>query len=544
MPYAAVCFEVATTCPKCRKPLPINGAAASVLCSNCRTPMPTPPEMWRALLGGVIGEALAMPEGTVRKATYFVAGAQFDVTFGREAARCGTHCAAPLALDHAPSALSSGSLACGTCGRPMRVRIAPPWLREVHGRIAMLVGETLARSEVGPERADVPFHCYHCGGALPLDGSKRRLHCGHCGKQITVPDEVWAAFHPEPPVDRWYVLLDVDVASVGLLPETAFRFLDIAVEPGAQFVVAWQVDAAPMPNRTRVALADREGLLRWEQRDVDASDEARLATSPFDGSVWLIDPTLQRATVLDSRTGRVLRVHQGDLAAARPLSIDDGRAFAIDWDGSFLVGRDLPHVGRALVRFDAEGRPLETWPDVGRTSSTPGMATWDGLSDHPGVLPAGALIAIGWDGCVYAASPDGRRVAKMTRRGELLGVLTLPAEEIDRLHALAASRDGVLHLLHSAPGARGARVSRISPTGQFARVMSPESPAGAPRMGAADDRLKLLPDGTMFVAQDFDSLRVIGPDLARLFVSNATRRFEKAMLADDASRTAVTAVTS
>lgn len=503
--------------------------------------MPTPPEMWRALLGGALGEALAMPEGTVRKATYFIAGAQFDVTFGREAARCGMHCASPLALDQAPSALSAGSLACGTCGRPMRVRIAPIWLREMHGRIAMLVGETLARTEVGPERSDVPFFCYHCGGQLPLDGSKRRIHCGHCGKQLAVPDEVWFAFHPEPPVDRWYVLLDVDVASAGLLPETAFKFLDIAVEPGAQFVVAWQVDAAPLPNRTRVGLADREGLLRWEQKDIVASDSARLTTSPFDGSVWVIDPELHRATVIDPRTGRVSRVHQGDTSQP-PFSIDDGRAFAIDWDGSFIVGREVAGIGRALVRFDANGAPADVWPGVGRTSSTPGMATWDGLSDHPGILPPGALIAIGWDGCVYAASPDGRRVAKMTRRGELLGVLSLPEQEIDKLYALGASRDGVLHLLHTSPAERGSRVSRISPTGEFKLAITPSIPPGGPRLGASDDRLKLLPDGTLFLAQDFDSLRVVGPDLARLFVSNATRRMEKAMLAEDAQRSAITAV--
>ena len=72
-------------------------------------------------------------------------------------------------------------------------------------------------------------------------------------------------------------------------------------------------------------------------------------------------------------------------------------------------------------------------------------------------------------------------------------------------------------------------------------MLTSKIPPGGPRVGASDDRLKLLPDGTMFLAQDFDSLRVVGPDFGRLFVSNATRRLEKAMLADEA-RTAITAV--
>ena len=115
--------------------------------------------------------------------------------------------------------------------------------------------------------------------------------------------------------------------------------------------------------------------------------------------------------------------------------------------------------------------------------------------------------------------------------------------KIDKLYALGASRDGVLHLLHNSPKERGSRVSRISPTGEFSLVMTPTMPAGGPRVGNSDDRMKLLPDGTMFLAQDFDSLRVIGADLARLFVSNATRRFEKAMLAGEAAeRASVTAI--
>lgn len=539
MPLVSVMYALAADCPKCRQPLPFNGASETVLCGSCQTPMQTPPDLWRTILGEATGESIAMVEGEGQNTTMMLGkwGITIKATYGRLGARCEPDCKTP----HPPEALEKelaegdGTLFCGSCGKKSTVRPAPDWFREmVHPTVVGLVGETMATGQL--EKADaesVRFHCYHCGGAMPLDGTARALPCTYCKTEVMVPDDIWVRLHPAATVDRWFALLDLG-DTVGVVPEDCYEFCDLTVEANGNIALAYHADDdGEAGHACRVALANRSGLLLWQQDGVEFSEYTRLFVVPGTGNIVLIDKEGGFVRFLDAATGEPLRTlakPSEDSRMAADVYEHDG--VAVDWDGSLVVRKRWDDTGdRALRRFGPDGARVPLWPGLATLVPEDGdHPSFARLGDRPVVLPDSALFGFGWDGAFYVLEEEGTHYVKFSRDGAVLHRGDTGIANLGEVEAFDVSSDGTLHVLFEHTTELGdskyAHVARVSPDGKSELWLGPHV-EGSPLIGEYDDRLEVMPDGTVYLGHGLDSLRIVGADREVVWKSNATARHEE-----------------
>lgn len=538
MSFTSIAIEISTACTRCRAPLPLNGASESVLCDKCQTPNETTADLWSSVLGEAVDTALALAKDEGKTSTILTAGRTISLMVGHQDARC-TSCKAPFDPDAFERGAASGKLFCTSCGKQAAVRRAPDWMRSIHPAASFLVGETMAATVArGVDPKDLRFHCYHCGAPLPLDGSARSVSCAHCRASVMVPDDIWLRLHPARVVDRWYLVLALDLTNAkGTLPEDVDEFCDVCTEPGGNVIIAYLANERGYAGHaSRIALLQPSGALAWIQDGIEFSDEARLVTSPADGTCLLVDKENKFARVIDPRTGDPLRTFgplEGDDGPSTPMNVDDVRSIAIDWDGSYIVSRDWSDFADGIRRFAPDGRRVPTWPGMhlgeGEKGERIEWPKWP--RKHPVRPPLDARVVVGWDGAVYFGDEHG--VAKYTREGMLVGVVTFPEKLIYDFAGFTVARDGTITIL----GDHGEEIGdshwphlyRVSPSGHFAVAAGP-AVSEAPFLGRYADRIKGAPDGMLVIAGDVDDLRVLAADGRVLWMTNATRRSDESSI--------------
>jgi len=532
MAATSIVLEVSTECRRCRAPLPLNGLSESVLCDKCQTPNPTPAQFWSSILGDPIGEAVGFSAGEARPVKIMMAGTSISVLAGKLDARCA--CKTPFDPDAFERGAAAGKLFCTSCGKQVAVRRVPDWAKTLHPAATYLVGETLAAPAAhGVDPKDLRFHCYHCGAPLPIDGAARSVPCGHCNASVMVPDDIWLRLHPARTVDRFYLVLALDLANArGMLPEDVDEFCDVCTEPGGNVIVAYHTrDNGEAGHPARLALLQPSGALSWIQDGIEFSDETRLYTSPADGTCVLVDKENKFVRVVDPRTGDPLRTFaepETDAGSA-PMSVEDVRSFAVDWDGSFLVFRDWSDLSDGIRRFAPDGRRVPTWPGMrigeGEKGDRIDPKSWP--RKHPIRPPLGAHLGVGWDGAVYFVHDSG--VAKYTREGMLVGTLPIPEGLLTSLRGFTVARDGTMTILaehaQKVGDSHWSHLFHVSPMGQISVALGPHV-GDAPMIGSYAKLIKGAPDGTLIVASNVDNLRVFKPNLELAWMTNATRRSE------------------
>lgn len=526
MAFTSIALEISTACSRCQAPLPLNGASESVLCDKCQTPNATSVDLWSSILGDALGEAVAMEPDTAHTSTIMTGGQTLKVLAGKQDARC--KCKAPFDPAAFERGAAAGKLFCTSCGAASAVRRAPEWMKQIHAATTYLVGETLAASRakaVAP--SELRFHCYHCGAPLPIDGSSRSVSCDHCRAAVMVPDDIWLRLHPARTVDRWYAVLALDLSSAkGALPASVDDFCDVCAEPGGHVIIAYHAeDNGSAGHPARVALLQPTGALTWIQDGIEFSDEARLYTSPVDGTCFLVDRENLFVRAIDPKTGDPIRTFKSPDDDENPQTLDmhDIRTFAIDWDGSFLT------YDRSLRRYAPDGRRVPTWPGmgVGQGESDDQFEWNEWPRRNPVRLPSQTIIGVGWDGAVYFVSDKG--VAKYTRDGQLVGVLAFPSDVVNDVDGFTVARDGTMMVLFEHKAKIGDdhwnHVMRVSSNGQMSLAFGPHV-QGSPLIGRCVDRIKGYADGTLILAGGVESLRVIAPDGHVAWMTNATRTGE------------------
>lgn len=537
--FTGIAIELSTSCPRCKGALPLNGASESVLCDACRTVTPTPVELWRTVLASALGEAITMQPEEGRTSAMFTPHGKFDLLYGRLDARCtNKDCKAPFDPAQIASGLSAGSISCARCQTAVPLRAAPPWMREVHPNAAVLLGEAMAASAPSENPASVRFHCYHCGAGVPLDGKARTVRCEYCRQSLVVPDEIWVRVNPVRKVERWWVLLDIDVSrAAGAFPQSVSSLCAITVEAGGDLVLAWHSDDdGDAGHPCRIALARRDGLLTWLQSGVEFSEYCRLVTAPNDGSLWLVDKSEGFARQLHAQTGEPVRTLSPKKTAFDATEFDD---VAIDWDGSFLLFRSDDVASYALRRFAPDGSRIPTWPGqkIVRDESDVDLPEWPSLRSKPVRLPSGARMLVGWDGAFWAYDSHGSHVAKFARDGSLLGVLALGSRVLRSIHGAFARRDGALIVLGDAAQPLGEshwpHIAVLGADGALRLTLGPNLGPDALSLGSHAEFLAGMPDGSFFVTgRDTDAVRGFDAEGRRVFTSSATRELEAGYLAE------------
>ncbi|MEO6420630.1 MAG: hypothetical protein ABIP39_14550 [Polyangiaceae bacterium] len=523
----ALFIQVATKCPRCGQPLPLNGASESVLCGTCQSVLPTPPQLWRDLLASQLAEATGMKETEGRDSTLMLGGSgTFTIKYGRLTPRCAK-CKTKFDDAALKGALPSGRITC-TCGTQTSVRQAPPWLRELQPLASMVVGETLAVTSAAPQAANKPtaIHCIQCGAQMQIDGKERLFNCRFCNGQVYLPDDLWLRLNPATTNEPWFVVIDMG-DSLGLIsgdgPNGVDSLHSIAIEPHGNMILVYEGDAkGDAGHESRIASVDKRGLIKWVQDGIEFSEYTWAVTSPHDGNLLLIDRQKHTGRWINSFTGAPIRtIGNRHLDGTDERTEDDGRVFdpfdaksvMVDWDGSIVVRkRYAGNSDEALKRFAPDGSPIPLWP--GRLARLGEYAAWDALPHCVQVPPDYTKLVTGWDGFTYIVGKQA--IAKVQRDGTVLGVVQFAPELVQEIQAFGVDRNGVAYALFEHAEDIGDSsyrdILRVEPNGRYGVWLGPHAPASPSHIDSSDRYMAVFPDGTLYIGHGESSLRIIGPD--------------------------------
>lgn len=461
-------------------------------------------------------------------------GLTFTLKYGRLSPRC-EKCKTKFDQAALHAAVPSGRFACPQCGTPVAVRVAPAWLQELQPLATLIVGETLAVAHATSDSNSgkpIAIHCIQCGAQMQIDGKERLFNCQYCRGQIYLPDDLWLRIHPTVTTDPWFVVFDLG-DSVGVVSGDGANGIEtlysIAVEPYGNMIVMYEADdKGDAGHCCRVASVNKRGLMKWVQDGIEFSDDAWIVSSPVDGNLLLVDPKKHTARWIHSQTGDPIRTIGNKLADAARAERgrdedegDDGRVFdpydaksvMVDWDGTIVVRkRYRGNSDEALKRFAPDGSAIPLWP--GRLASLGDYASWEQLPARVQVPPDYTTVVTGWDGFTYIVGKQA--IAKLQRDGSLLGVVTLSREIVEEIQALGVDRSGVCYALFQHAqrigDSRYHDILRIEPTGNFTVWIGPHAAASPSQLGPSDGKMAVFPDGTLYVGDGADSLRIIAPN--------------------------------
>lgn len=400
----AIALEVRTRCTGCGSSIAINGASDTVGCTACNRPFALD---WNAMLAELAGTGTTTTQGDA------------TVTVRRAPAHASCpHCTSALP-DEVGQFASRGWAICPACGKKLSIRKPPAYLAFTHAEL--LVGEELLAPTM-PPTAPVMFGCLACRAPLRADGSTRIPTCAACSVDNYLPDELWMRLHPPPPVTRWYIVGARTVADRAatqpasgpfgpppFLPPPQPTFADAKALFAAAGIEVSNRDDKPKPDFSDIVIHNLELLDQWDRNEADGprkwSDLKDIVMGPdglfycsgeveWGDAVWCMGEDLVPRWVhlhkygdlqlaLDTKHARLVgwtsNKHSAMIFASGDGSLqgtiggkepDDARVHGFDMDAcrnlvGDIDGTLLAIMGVRLVRYDAHGTGIATWPPTG-----------------------------------------------------------------------------------------------------------------------------------------------------------------------------------
>jgi hypothetical protein len=521
--------------------------------------VPAPVVLWQSIVIPQLTEIINDPE-TEKKGSargiLFQTG-EYQLEYGRRKPVC-RDCHTPWD----PGILVAEALGgnpvhvCSGCGKGIPLRKPPDWLSEVFPPIRALIDEDpsgLSDHDLTGDRG-ISIFCYHCGAALPLDGSSRTAECRYCGNGCMVPDDIWLRLHPVHQAKPWDIVIDLG-EGVGILPDSIDTFIDLAGLAGNDSALLWEDDSGFCLGRT-----DRYGILRWVARGFHCDNHARLFYVQANDCLWIIDPEVTGDSVLvfEASTGKRIfaagkdpknrgeRIVPRDFESAAVCSDNTVVLYRRWGDGPDnekpvvikrrlfgpprrLTRQDLDRLNARtglweLRRFHGGGLRVPLWDTLDTSLLIHTVPTWDTLTDCPLQPPDNALLEGGPDGTLYMVDAGGTRVARFDRNGRLLCLVNVERNPVEEVEDCGVAPDGSVIILFNHKKKIGtdtwSHVARIGLDGQFTLLAGPWSGGYPFSFGQWVERISVSPDGAMHMCDsDFDSLRVLLPDGSLLWRS-------------------------
>lgn len=422
------------------------------------------------------------------------------------------------------------SLACPACGTSTPARGVPDWFHGVHATGRFLVGERFAGADFSHQQQQtesVPFHCYHCGGSLTVDGSSRQVSCTYCGNTSMLPDEIWARLHPVAQVEPWYVLLDVG-SGVGVLPQRVFSVSDVTALRDGSLVVAYMHFGS---GGYCVARADAQGLITWLCDEIDFQDDPRLFTAPGDDTVIAVDTNANYLYYLDGATGRVTGSLPTEALLGDDMSLGHSAFFAPDHDQTLVIKRKWSQDGYRfkLRRFDRQGNRVKLWPGLNVNPLKRFFATFSRKSSKPVALEWDVQVTVGWDGNLYMLSSESKLLTWCDREGNQLGSVSLKLPEVDRIEDLGISESGTVYVAfwhaREVAGDQFVHILRLAPGAPPEVWMGPFSRSNRAYIGTGTVHLGVAPSGLLHLSGlEINELRTIDLDGQQIWRNGVTER--------------------
>lgn len=196
--------EFSIKCPRCDRPIPLDGPMETILCGSCKSEIPITRDYWVEIISDACKTLrkveLGQGSGSMMLGTF-----NADLSLGRLNPYCDQ-----CKTDFEPSWEDSvcSAYKCASCGLEYPVSTPPGWLEKGVPGIKYLVN-ALLDAEKPLELASsspVVLSCPSCSAALEADGTTRFVDCNYCNSQVYLPDDVWMKFHKAKRKRRWFVV--------------------------------------------------------------------------------------------------------------------------------------------------------------------------------------------------------------------------------------------------------------------------------------------------------------------------------------------------
>lgn len=537
----ALGLEISTRCKSCGNVVAVNAFVPVVVCGACDRRLSLDDTRWHLLLDDPAREGPAMPSMTERSGPLTTEDGLFQRVYRRQDVSC-TGCGSPLPSDRLRAMAPRGSGFCPSCAAPVVVRAAPPPLAAMG--VAALVGEDrvqLAGPDAPSAGEAVPIACATCGGGLRVDGTQRLVHCPFCRGSQYLPDDLWRRLHPSRPVVRWSLVFAPGAvvaagANAAAAAASACRWDDLAdvvVDGFGNLYCAGSYPNAEDWAEFAVWCMTPDLKLRWLRSGLKFDDsDARLALAPS-GHVLCWQKDKKSVLILQCSDGATAARLSGKPNEGRALEMDDCENLVADADGTVLMEAS----GHRLLRYTPFGDPIATW-GTGAREPRPAEDEDAHVVTRMGRRPLfsmSAKIGVGWDGFVYFHqiydTEDRIVVARYDRSGSQLyktGIKT--RESTWAMGRPCADARGVCHVLvRTDSGAH--ELWRIRPDGRGGDSFLVSRERGG--LIGKEEKLAVLPDGTVWMLGDGAQARRFGPDGRVQYITEASRKADQERIEEE-----------
>jgi DNA-directed RNA polymerase subunit RPC12/RpoP len=197
--------EFSLQCPRCDRPLPLDGPLEKAHCSSCQSDIDIPKSYWIETLANSCRKMQKTDRG-MGTASMLMGTFQGNLTLARfdpYCDNCKTFFEDSWSLKHGTRYI------CLKCGMGYPVQKPPDWLTTEVPRIKTLINAVFNDGlPVGDSSGEKPesISCPSCSGQLEVDGTSRFVKCDYCGGQVYLPDALWLRFHGGKRKRRWFII--------------------------------------------------------------------------------------------------------------------------------------------------------------------------------------------------------------------------------------------------------------------------------------------------------------------------------------------------
>lgn len=375
---------VTTSCASCHNVFPIDAIVDRCVCPVCSAALALPPERWRDVLEPLLSRIESLPpDGKLNRTT-----GSFQFAAHRPAACAG--CSAPMPQEVLDQVLE-GKAFCPACGFKMIARAVPDNLTKMLPGVTHIIGEN--------------------------------------------PDTVARPEEKRPPVGRGFLLrIDRALRNAYFPPDWGECLAAVGDADNGVYVL---VSDTARFGQLKVLGLDHELRTRWSRPNLPMGKHQDLGITVSGDAVvaWTGDRvSAVKLAVADGRQLAALGGTEPPNADRHFMDLRGAQSLVADVDGTYLLMKE-----RRLVRCDANGQGLATWPPKRGLFGKKHEKLWAFSADDPGAAQAPmvdkfpdhsvhvyrARITIGWDQRVYLAS--GPHIACVERDGKVRWRASLPA---------------------------------------------------------------------------------------------------------------------
>jgi hypothetical protein len=508
----------------------LNAFTEKILCNSCNKYNEFSVETWHGLLEDSLKEAPKFKPGEGQNSTIMRGEYTYSMMFGRQEPRCGK-CKTGIDTGKLEGYSKNGTVNCKNCSEKVFVRKPPEFVSAMFSNVKFLVGENSNLLSANEKPDSLPksakpvlFTCPSCAGNLEIDGSDRMVTCKFCDSQIYLPDDLWFRLHPAESVERWYMVVDENaVPPKGKLPEW-YYFADVTIDKEGNLYLA---TAEEGEEDFIVWSMDKDLKTRWIKSGLKFNYEYTGITITSDGNLFLWDKEKHSLLKLSSENGNEIRKLKGS-----PATKEDPYAFNMHGCGAVVSDTDgsiLALIRNTIARFDPNGKRIELWSgkkfglfSTGLGEVVPaGSPEWAPYLKEIKSFPKRinseyTRLRIGWDGYLYMmdrSSSDGE-IAKFGHDGTKLWSKYIPLNYKDCKPCL--DRYGNVYILGRTENSNTNLIRLNKDTFEFETLIKDVREGGYLN---EEDHLAVSPDGTVYVMDTYNKLKVFNADMEMIYRS-------------------------